>query len=633
MRNFWWVLFFLNFLTTGSAQSFSCDGSLHLIVYNENLKESTLYTFKIQDGNWQQTRTYLSEKRKLTALVYNVSDNFLYCLDSDSYELIKISKDGTLSVIGKPRNIDTTLIFHAASISPNGRGMILFGYSPILERNVSLFNLNLSAQGGLGGSFGVTSAFPQNLGDFATDPLTGAMYGYDNKNRTLVSVGVGGSISSLNYPSMDVSDMDAIFFDRKGQLYGYSPKRGIFKINKGNGRIEFLERGPEGDYADGCSCPYTYDFNKEVIPAQIIMCDTFEVHYTFQNRLGIAQAWITLEDSFPSDFKIVDLKSSIVIPGMEEALGKNTLNLKNMIYLMGNNSIRIKVKPPDYFLGKFSSRARQYSFPKAYDEIQYSDNPVTIAPKDPTIAEIISVQDFTLKDFLTFNCSLDTAIFVSPLKNATHLWNNQFTGDFFQISQPGKVTLSSRGICEIFNGEFELKKFPPVATLQIIGKNEILVGTESEYTARWSNFEPLEFYWIVHSDTIKCSDCPTINLQFSKNDTIQLVMVDENGCELKSELPVLVGVSRKVFAPSGFTPNGDGVNDFFNLFSEMEAKADLMIFDRWGNQIFNKKQISLNQPELGWSGIGEIKGTYIWKAKIYFRDGYESFQQGEVILF
>ena len=112
-----------------------------------------------------------------------------------------------------------------------------------------------------------------------------------------------------------------------------------------------------------------------------------------------------------------------------------------------------------------------------------------------------------------------------------------------------------------------------------------------------------------------------------------MVLIDENGCELKSELPVLVGVSRKVFAPSGFTPNGDGVNDFFNLFSEMEAKADLMIFDRWGNQIFNKKQISLNHAELGWSGIGQIKGTYIWKAKIYFRDGYESFQQGEVILF
>lgn len=633
MRILWTVLFFLNVLANSLAQSFSCDGSFHLIVYNENDQESVLYTMTVQDGEWHEKRTYLNEKRKLTALVYNVVDNFLYSLDSKSFEIIKIDKEGKLYPIGKPRNIDTTLIFHAATISPNGRGMLLIGYSPELDRNVSFHSLSLSGQGGLGGSFGVTSAYPANLGDFATDPITGAMYGFDNKNSRLVTVGVGGSISALSYPSTEISDMDAIFFDQAGQLYGYSPRRGIYKINKGNGKIEYFKRGPQGDYADGCSCPYTYEFTKEIIPSEIMMCDTFEVKYFFKNQLGIGQAWINLEDSFPSDFEIVDIQSSIVIPFMEESLGKNTLKLSNMIYLMGNNSISLKVKPPDYFLGNFSSQAKQYPFPKAYDEIQFSDNPLTPEKKDSTKAEIVSSNEFVLDYFFEFNCSRDTAIFSSPLKNATHLWNSEYKGDIFKIHKPGKVSLISNGICEIYSGEYELKKFPPVATLEIIGKNEILVGTESDYTARWNNFQPLEFFWIVNSDSIKCRECPTMKFQFSKNDTIQLVLVDENGCELKSELPVLVGVSRKVFAPSGFTPNGDGVNDFFNLFSEMEAKADLMIFDRWGNQIFNKKQISLNHAELGWSGIGQIKGTYIWKAKIYFRDGYESFQQGEVILF
>ena len=624
MRIIWTILFFFIARTLSLAQPFSCDGAIHLIVYDDYEKETILYTLTVQDGYWEQKKTFLSEKRKLTALVYNVSDNFLYCLDSKSFEVIKIEKNGQLFSLGRPRNIDTTLIFHAATISPDGRGMMLISYSPNQEKNISFHNVNLSGQGGLGGAFGVTSAFPANVGDFATDPITGAIYGYDNKNKSLVTVGIGGAISSLTYPSTEVSDMDAVFFDREGQLYGYSPSRGLYKINKANGRIQYLERGPQGDYADGCSCPYTYEFTKEIIPSKILMCDTFEVEYFFKNRLGIAQAWITLEDSFPQDFEIVDIQSSIVIPKAEESLGSNALKLKNIIYLMGNNSIRIKVKSPYYFLGRFFSFARQYPFPKAYNEIQYPDDP---------LGEIVSVSNLTLNEYLDFNCSRDTAIFISPLKNATHLWNNFYSGEVFKTGDSGKVTLTSIGECEIFDGEFNLTQFPANPSVEILGENEILSGSVSDYQARWLNFEPILFQWIVNQDTISCSDCATIDFKLFNSSQIELILSDKNGCALKSIFPVKVGVSRKIFAPSGFSPNGDGINDFFNLYSEMEARADLIIYDRWGNLIFDKKQIPLNQPEEGWPGIGQNKGVFMWKAKIYFEDGEETFQQGEVILF
>jgi gliding motility-associated-like protein len=631
MRNFLLALILIRFLSV-SAQSFSCDGTVHLVVYNENTRESILHSLTIQDGLWQQQRTFLSERRKLTALVYNVADNFLYALDADSYEIIQIQKDGQLFSKGRPRNIDTTLQFHAGTFSPDGRGMMLISYSPHQDKNVSFHIINPAAQGAQGGAFGVTSTYPSNLADFATDPITGAMYGYDNKNRALVSVGIGGAISALNYPSTEVSDMDAVFFDRNGQLYGYAAKRGIYAMDKATGRIQFLERGPQGDYADGCSCPYTYEFNKEVIPAEILMCDTFEVKYTFVNRLGIGQAWITVVDTFPEDFEIVEIKSSIPIPAMDNTLGSNLVFFKNLIYLMGQNTIQLKIKPPDYFLGKFSSQASQYPFPLAYGSIQVSDDPMTMVKSDPTNAEIFSVNDYTLDAFMTFNCTRDSAIFTAPFEDGIHKWNGLLGSNSFSIGSPSWVELESVGRCETFSDRFDLKKFPPAAKLEILGNREILVGTSSVYTAKWSDFEPLEFYWIVNSDTLTCSDCASMKLQFSKNDTIQLVLVDEKGCALKAELPVLAGVSRKVFAPSGFTPNGDGVNDFFNLFSEMEAKADLMIFNRWGNLVFQKNQITLNQEQDGWDGGNQLMGVYLWRAHIYFSDGHQILQEGEVSL-
>ncbi len=42
----------------------------------------------------------------------------------------------------------------------------------------------------------------------------------------------------------------------------------------------------------------------------------------------------------------------------------------------------------------------------------------------------------------------------------------------------------------------------------------------------------------------------------------------------------------KIIIPNVFTPNGDGSNDFFKIDIEGELKYDLVIFNRWGNKVF-----------------------------------------------
>lgn len=74
----------------------------------------------------------------------------------------------------------------------------------------------------------------------------------------------------------------------------------------------------------------------------------------------------------------------------------------------------------------------------------------------------------------------------------------------------------------------------------------------------------------------------------SRTTTYKLRGTYPNGCTSEDEITVTVW--EKVSLSNGFTPNGDGVNDTWEL-PGMEAypEADIRIFNRWGGEIFYSK--------------------------------------------
>ena len=89
------------------------------------------------------------------------------------------------------------------------------------------------------------------------------------------------------------------------------------------------------------------------------------------------------------------------------------------------------------------------------------------------------------------------------------------------------------------------------------------------------------------------------------------------GCSLTDSINVLEYCPAQLFMPNTFTPNGDGLNDFFGPNGHQLATVELSIFDRWGQPI--------------WSGTdggaiwdGTINGApakqevYVWKLRYRF---------------
>lgn len=84
-----------------------------------------------------------------------------------------------------------------------------------------------------------------------------------------------------------------------------------------------------------------------------------------------------------------------------------------------------------------------------------------------------------------------------------------------------------------------------------------------------------------------------------------VTVTDPNGCSKSGTVEVVVATvecdSTHVFIPNLFSPNGDGVNDSFNVRSVQLDSFELSVYNRWGQEVFTTKDLNLS-----WDGT--IKG-------------------------
>lgn len=78
--------------------------------------------------------------------------------------------------------------------------------------------------------------------------------------------------------------------------------------------------------------------------------------------------------------------------------------------------------------------------------------------------------------------------------------------------------------------------------------------------------------------------------------------------------------------PNIFTPNHDGINDYFRPVSSLGVKSlSIMIYNRWGKLVFESNDISID-----WNGGDFADGTYYWIADYNGIDGGKYRESGYV---
>jgi gliding motility-associated-like protein len=240
---------------------------------------------------------------------------------------------------------------------------------------------------------------------------------------------------------------------------------------------------------------------------------------------------------------------------------------------------------------------------------------------------------------------------------STYVWTSTGNGKFnpnnfsFPVYyEPGSsdvaagqvlLTLNSvnNGACGNVSASIRLYLKPsPKALFTLSGSTLTLpnntVQTNNQSTSAGS------FTWTFGNGSTSYSANPLITYNEVGNYPITLIAENEYKCSDTTTQIVLV-ISDVVF-PNAFTPNtngsnggtyntGDLTNDVFYPFTGGVTEYQLMIFNRWGEQIFMSTDI-----KIGWDGYFNGKpcqqDVYVWKANMTFFDGRTYSKAGTVTL-
>jgi gliding motility-associated-like protein len=203
-----------------------------------------------------------------------------------------------------------------------------------------------------------------------------------------------------------------------------------------------------------------------------------------------------------------------------------------------------------------------------------------------------------------FPCDGDV-VYLSTTQNFNQIgWTTGETGIQISLTQSGKygVTVVNNGGCTasdevdiVFLPKPMVEAGPNVSSDCV---NGIMLNGIGDGVPIW---EPA--LGLSNDNTFNVNAAPI-------NTTIYYLTVDNGTCKATDSLIVTAECSS-IYVPSGFTPNNDGVNDIFKANGIDVKDFSLMVFNRWGEKIFQTQDINL-----GWDGTYRGNpapfGMYIW---------------------
>lgn len=212
--------------------------------------------------------------------------------------------------------------------------------------------------------------------------------------------------------------------------------------------------------------------------------------------------------------------------------------------------------------------------------------------------------------------NLDATFYEVPIS-----WSDGWLGPIRTIEQGGNYTV--RGSLEnCFLTDRTVVIEIPVDTEEIaldICEGETLV-LESSFDGTWENGDTSRTRTITRPGIYKSA------LMTPCGERSREYTITSTSCDIR------------YFVPNAFSPNNDGVNDRLQFFFEadFEFSGELNVFDRWGNQLFNAKNVTALSP-VTWDGSFRNKdlgaGIVIWTYEyISARDGVTRKIAGDVMI-
>ncbi|HEX9825680.1 MAG TPA: gliding motility-associated C-terminal domain-containing protein, partial [Flavobacteriaceae bacterium] len=114
--------------------------------------------------------------------------------------------------------------------------------------------------------------------------------------------------------------------------------------------------------------------------------------------------------------------------------------------------------------------------------------------------------------------------------------------------------------------------------------------------------------------------------------TIKQTVTYPFGCEYSSEITLVIEKGYSIIMPNAFTPNKDGLNDYFAPVFIGLNNMTLHIYDTWGGIIYAETGENIRGWDGKIKGIASENGNYYYKltAKTFYN--HTITREGELVL-
>lgn len=126
-----------------------------------------------------------------------------------------------------------------------------------------------------------------------------------------------------------------------------------------------------------------------------------------------------------------------------------------------------------------------------------------------------------------------------------------------------------------------------------------------------------------------------LNYTVTDDNWIYFESTNELFCVAIDSVFIRSRIDIDIYFPNIITPNGDGLNDFFNIGASSTLKtSQINVYDRWGNLIYVGPTTEDRQIAAGWdgtrAGVPVEIGTYAYLVQVEFINGLTEVYAGEI---
>ena len=300
----------------------------------------------------------------------------------------------------------------------------------------------------------------------------------------------------------------------------------------------------------------------------------------------------------------------------------------DILWSTGENSLVLQ----DLSMGNYSvtiTDGEGCSVEQSFDIIEPGELVADVVPLEPTCFNtadgqitINSIEGGTAP-YLIYNNN----VFLSETDGMTYIIGNLPSGDY-QLSiedQNGCSTDQNLTIAEV-----------PILSLTLGADKNVGLGQNIQLDPIL-NFTPNAFEWMP---PLYLNDPTLIRPVATPEEDITYVFFAafSPDCFVMDSINIRVDKTKKVYIPNAFSPNDDGFNDRFTVYSDISIRRinKMQIFDRWGEMVFEKEDFLPNAESEGWNGKyrGKIlhSGLYVYVVEFEFVDGKTQVFSGDLLL-